>query len=826
MIETRPTPPPARPPDDPDAPTDGRLRLPTGSSAAEWRTLAGEIEQLGRPEFALRAANARRILREHGVTCGVPGDARTPEQPWELDCVPLVLGAEEWQALEAGVAQRAHLLDRLLRDLYGTQRLLRDGFIPAPLVHANPAYLRACQAVPPPGGHHLLTYAVDLARGADGQWWVIADRTQAPTGMGFALENRTVVSRVLPELVQALQPRPLSTVLRARRESLRRLAPRQADNPAVVLLTPGPRSEAYFEHAYLARLMGFTLVEGGDLTVRDRAVFIKTLDGLQSAEVVLRCVTDAFCDPLELRADSLLGVPGLVEATRAGNVAVANALGAGLLESPGFLPFLPGLCRHLLGEDLRLPAIPTWWCGQGPELQHVLANLETLPLRSAFQLGEPPVRAAQLPPARRAAWLAAVRARPHEFVGQQPLPLGGVPALEDGTWSHRAVVLRLFAMFDGERHVVMPGGFARLLPGADLVSVALGPAGGSKDVWVLGEDAHRDEPVHIAAPLDLSGRAALSLPSRTADNFFWLGRYTERLEHLARVTRGILGRLTEGFGPAADARVAALEQLLAGLGWLGGPPRGAQPRAALAASVLALLRDPAQPGGAPELFQRIHLAAFSVRDRLSADTWRLLNRLEPEARFGVGHLPLVQAASALNALILNLAAFSGMEMENMTRGQGWTFLDCGRRLERGMNLLDLLRAALHAGPHLDLLLEPVLEMADSVMTHRRRYFADLRPPTVLELLLTDRSNPRSMAFQLVRLAAHATALPPGVNPAGARQVQAAFEALRQRIPEAARVRGCPPGELVPLLEPLAAGLTGASEWLTQVYFSHTVPRVN
>jgi uncharacterized circularly permuted ATP-grasp superfamily protein/uncharacterized alpha-E superfamily protein len=826
MTETSPIASPAWSSAASPAAVTGPVGPPPGAATVAWQALAAEIEHLGREEFALRAENARRILREHGVTCGAAGDARTPEQPWELDCVPLVLGAEEWQAIEAGIIQRAHLLNQLLRDLYGTQRLLRDGFLPAPLIYANPAYLRACQAVPPPGGNYLLTCAVDLARGADGQWWVIADRTQAPTGMGFALENRTVVSRVLPELVQALQPRPLSTVLPARRDSLLRLAPRHPDNPAVVLLTPGPRSEAYFEHAYLARLMGFTLVEGGDLTVRDRAVFIKTLDGLQPADVILRRVTDAFCDPLELRADSLLGVPGLVEATRAGNVAVANALGSGLLESPAFLPFLPGLCRHLLGEELRLPAIATWWCGQGPELQHVLAHADTLALRSAFLLGDTPVRLAQLPAARRAERLAALHARPHEFVGQQPLQLAGVPALADGQWTRRPVVLRVFAMFDGERYVVMPGGFARVVSDPELASVALGPAGGSKDVWVLGADAHRDEPVQIAAPLSLAGRAALSLPSRTADNFFWLGRYTERLEHLARVTRSILGRLTEGFGPTTEARITALDQLLAGLGWTGNATRPPRPRAALAADVLALLRDPARPGGAPELFQRIHLAAFSVRDRLSADTWRLLNRLEPETRFGAGHLPLVQAASTLNALILNLAAFSGMEMENMTRGQGWTFLDAGRRLERGMNLLELLRAALAAGPHLDLLLEPVLEISDSVMTHRRRYFADLRPQTVLELLLTDRANPRSLAFQLIRLAAHATALPPGVNPAGARQVQRTFEALRTAAPDAPRVRACAPGDLLPLLEPLAAGLTEASDLLTQVYFSHTVPRVN
>jgi uncharacterized circularly permuted ATP-grasp superfamily protein/uncharacterized alpha-E superfamily protein len=798
----------------------------TGRPRADWLTFLESIERLGRDELVVRAENGRRILREHGVSYIAAGDSKSPERFWELDFLPLVIGAGEWSGIEAGVIQRAELLNGVLRDLFGTQRLVRDGFIPAPLVYANPGYLRACQAVQVPGGNYLHTYAVDLARAADGQWWVLADRTQAPTGMGFALENRTVVSRVLPEAMAVVQPRPLSTVLHARREAMCRLAPQNRDNPSIVLLTPGPRNEAYFEHAYLARLMGFTLVEGGDLTVRDRAVFIKTLDGLQRADVILRRVSDVFCDPLELRTDSLLGVPGLVEATRAGQVAVVNALGAGLLESPGFLPFLPGLSRHLLGEELRLPTIATWWCGQAREYAHVLDRSAELAIRSAFSLSDAPVRPGRLPESQRAALLANVRLRPHEFVGQELVPLSRMPVLHQRTWEQRPIVLRVFALFDGERYVVMPGGLARVVDQDQLASQALSPGGGSKDVWVLGEDARRDEVVNITAPLNLAGRAALSLPSRTADNFFWLGRYTERLEQMARISRCVIGRLTDEFGVLESARPGALSQLLERLKLTPALAPGKPAREHLQREVIALWNERGRAAGARELFQRIHLAAFSVRDRLSADTWRILNRLESDARFSGGHLPLVHASSVLNTLVLDLAAFSGMEMENMNRGQGWTFLDCGRRIERGTNLVELLRAALSCTEDLDLLLEPVLEISDSVMTHRRRYFADLRTQGVLELLLSDRGNPRSFAFQLAQLAAHAAELPQGVNPEGAQRVQQAIEALRQQAFAAAALRQAGAAELAAQLERLESGLAEISELLTQVYFSHTVPRVN
>ena len=339
--------------------------------------------------------------------------------PWELDCIPFVIGAEDWRELEAGLVQRARLLNLILGDLYGVQRLVRDGLVPAPLIHANPGYLRACQAVRVPGGNYLQFYAADVARGPEGRWWVLSDRTQTPAGFGFVLENRSVLSRVLSEVLQAVRPRSLSEILPSYRETLRRLAPAGTDNPAIALLTPGPRNESYFEHAYVARLLGFTLVEGGDLTVRDRRVFLKTLDGLRPVDVILRRVNDGFCDPLALRGDSLLGVPGLVEATRAGQVAVANALGSGLVESPAFLPFLAGLATHLLGEELKLPSVATWWCGQPRERKYVEEHLDELFLRPAFSIAGPQAEPGELTTDSRAEWLARLSERPHEFVAQE-----------------------------------------------------------------------------------------------------------------------------------------------------------------------------------------------------------------------------------------------------------------------------------------------------------------------------------------------------------------------------------------------------------------------
>ena len=797
-----------------------------------WRSLISSLLELGPAELALRAENSRRALAEHGVGCFVNRNGAGADEPWQLDLFPLLIASEEWRELEAGLIQRARLLNLILGDLYGTQRLVRDGFVPAPLVFANPGYLRACQALEVKGGHYLQVYAADLGRSPDGRWWVIADRTQAPAGLGFAMENRSVLWRVLPEAIRAVQPRSILDNALIRRDALRRFAPQHTDNPSIVLLTPGPRNEAYFEHAYLSRLLGLTLVEGDDLTVRNRRLFIKTLDGLRRADVVLRRVNDAFCDPLELRGDSLLGVPGLVEAARGGHVGIGNALGAGLLESPAFLPFFPGLCRHLLDEEPRLPSLATWWCGQAEEQAYVRERLPELTLRPAFNLSGRTVNAAELDPSQRAALLDQIRARPHEFVGQEQLQLSRTPVWT-GTpgGDSQPVVLRVFVLHDGSHFTVLPGGLARVVETPRICSCAITLNGLSKDVWVLPDRTSTTQPIYISTPSPPAlERAPSDLPSRTADNFFWLGRYTERIEQIARTARHVLHCVGEDSLATGERRLRALERALTHVRLVHRSAATGTAREVLQKEILLLLFNEERAGGIRQLLKRIHLAAFSVRDRFSADTWRLLTRIDPDARQRPRRLPLVDALSMLHALVLDLAAFSGMEMENMTRGHGWVFLDLGRRLERGLFIAGIVEALLRDTEDGELLLEPALEIADSVMTHRRRYFSEPRLATTIEVLVRDTTNPRSLAFQIVSLKSHAAALPAGTNPEGVAVLQNRINHLDARL-RAFNESAAPDGALkIPVMADALAGLrTGlaeVSELITQVYFSHVTPQVS
>ena len=501
----------------------------------------------GRDEFTSRWEGARRSIRENGVTYNVYGDPQGVDRPWELDMVPLLISPAEWAGLETALIQRTRLLNLILADLYGPQTLLGSGLLPPSLVLSNPAFLRACHGIPVPHGMYLHLHAVDLVRSPDGQWWVLADRTQAPSGAGYALENRIVLLRSLPEAFRDCQVHRLASFFGAQRDTLRAMAPQPRDQPRVVLLTPGPYNETYFEHAYLARYLGFTLVEGGDLTVRDRRVFIKTLEGLQPVDVIFRRLDDSFCDPLELRSDSSLGVAGLVEAARAGNVTIANALGSGVIETAAIMPFLPGLCRHLLGEELKLPSFATWWGGQPRELEYVIEHLDQLVVKRAFPTdAREPVFGAELSDGERSLLAAELRARPDHFVGQEHVALSAAPVWHQDRMEPRRVVLRTYVAAAGDSYAVMPGGLTRVSSTHDGPIVSMQRGGGSKDTWVLS-----DGPVSSMTLLAPAGsavrpeRAGSDLPSRVAENLFWLGRHAERAEHAIRLLRSVVARLTD-----------------------------------------------------------------------------------------------------------------------------------------------------------------------------------------------------------------------------------------------------------------------------------------
>ena len=716
-----------------------------------WAHLLESLRAIGPEELGHRWARAERRIRENGITYNVYGDPLGADRPWQIDIVPLLIPADEWRFIEAGVIQRAQLLNLLLEDLYGSQDLLTQGRFPAALLYANPAFLRPMVGVQVPAHSYLHMLAVDLARSPDGRWWVLADRTQAPSGSGYALENRIIVSDLLPELFRTSNVLRLAPFFRAQRDALTSLAAR--DNPRIVLLTPGPRNETYFEHSYLAKYLGFTLVEGADLTVRDRCVFLKTVGGLEQVDVILRRVDDNFCDPLELRGDSLLGVSGLVDAIVAGNVKVANALGSGLIESAAIMPFLPGLARHLLGEELKLPSVATWWCGQPDALEWVLNHLESVVVKPAFpSVGMEPVFGSELPKGEKEKFLERLRARPHEYVAQEQVTLSTAPVWENERLNSRSVVLRTYVLNTGTGWVAIPGGLVRVAEANGSV-VSMQRGGHSKDAWVLWDTPvdtfsmlrPRNEPVELR-------RVSRVVPSSVADNTFWLGRYVERAENVARILRSMVPRVECGEESELGSLLCLHRCLRSRHSKLPKSKRQPPTFAALEKELLSMITETRRSDSMPCILAEVSRIGGSVRERLSSDMMLLISQMRGSVQIQPG-AGLSEYSGMLTTCLELLSAFSGMERENINRGSGWLFMSIGRRLERAIYLTRELREITRPlAPENWAYLERLLEVADSSMTYRTRYYTTLQPLAVLDVLMADETNPRSLDFQVGHLA--------------------------------------------------------------------------
>jgi uncharacterized alpha-E superfamily protein len=601
-----------------------------------------------------------------------------------------------------------------------------------------------------------------------------------------------------------------------------------------VLLTPGPYNETYFEHAFLARYLGYTLVEGGDLTVRDNRVFLKTLGGLPPVDLIVRRQDDTYCDPLELRSDSMLGVPGLMGAVRSGNVTVANALGSGLVESAAPASFLPGLCRRILGEELKMPAVATWWCGEEPALNYVVQNLSNLVIKPVFPSpGVQPVFGALLSKAEKAALVEKIRATPGAYVAQEQVPLSTVPVWDDGVLRPRHLVLRVYAVASAGSYTVMPGGLTRVTASLDDLVTSMQSGGGSKDTWVVAGEPTSQFSL-LPAPtsrLDIS-RATFDLPSRVADNLFWLGRYVERVEPAARIARAILPRLFQESDLMAMAGVAAGRRILAGLGYIGQEPEPSNNHlGSLEREVMAMIYDGQAHSSLPANIHRVRSVAWLLRDRISADAWRILNQLDLQLSAPPPPEPIrISGAQALlDQAISTLSAFGGLVMESMTRGDGWRFLDIGRRIERAAQMVDLIRHGLGFERDTDSgQLEVLLEIADSSITYRSRYLTSMQSELVLDLLLLDEANPRSVAYQLVQLHDHIARLPGSRSPIRrAPESRIAISLLTAvQLAEAGEFIGANAEGSRENLEILLNRLTGElrllSETLTRQYFSQAV----
>lgn len=750
-----------------------------GELRSHWRTFCRSLDDLGHEEFARRWQQVQRLVHENGIAYSASGDPRDTPRPWVLDPLPLVISCGEWERISAAIRQRMRLLNLILADIYGPQNLVKQGLLPAKIVYGHPGFHRPYHGTRPPDSRYLHGYAADLARAADGNWWVLADCSEAPSGSGFALENRIVTSRMLPDAFRTCRVERLAPYFMALQETLYRLAPQHHHNPRVALLSQGAQSPNYFEDAYLARYLGYTLIEGEDLTVRNHRMMLKTLGGLLPVDVILRRPNSEDCDPLELSGTSMLGTAGMLESYRRGNVAIANAPGSGLVESPVMMAFLPRLCQSLLGEHPKLPGVATWWCGRPDWLAHVLENLDQLVICPAFRQREhgrgSGKRLANLP---CDVLKEVIKANPAAYVAQEKVLRSTMPVWVDrpagpgseaaaGTpsWQSSYIAMRAFAVAADQDCAVLPGGLARVSRSVGPPFLSLLAGEGSKDVWVLSDKPVR--PITLlekhGQPLELR-RGGAELPSRVADHVYWLGRHIERADAAARLLRTVGLRITdETFSPTL-VELLVLLRVLAEQGQIepGYVVEGIKDQLPkIERGLPAFVFDETQTTSLRFMISQLFRAASVVRDRISNDCWRIVHRLNEDFQLpDVGDVNLSDLLSLIDAVIIDMSAFSGMAMESMTRTHTWRFLDLGRRLERALQTIRLVKQALGDPSQVQApVMEAVLEVADSLMTYRSRYLANLQLGPLLDLLLTDETNPRSVAFQLVSIDEHVSALP-------------------------------------------------------------------
>lgn len=747
------------------------LTEPDGTVRPGWSSVQRLVE-LGADEILRARSEVSRLLDDHGVTytpspsgsVSLVDDwdgrgAMSSPTSWRLDAVPLVIDAREWSALEAGLSQRARLYDLVLADLYGERRLLAEGLLPTAAIFDHDEYLRPLIGA---GVSAMVLAGVDLGRAADGRWLALSDRTQAPSGMGYAMQNRRVLSRVLPDLFHESSLARLTPFFTNLRSALISAAPKQVEDPRVVVLSPGPHSETAYDQAFLASLLGFPLVEGTDLTVREGRVWMRVLDKLEEVDVILRRVDSAWCDPLELRSGSQLGATGLVECVRRGSVSIVNPLGSGILENPALLPFLPRLSETLLGEELLLPSVETWWCAEPAALSHVSAHISDLVIRSISRNGGRSVRAGALPAAQRERLLSQIVAAPNRFVAQELLDLSVAPAATSNGIVPRSVVLRTFTVADGEAYRPMVGGLASTSdPSAGQGGVLVTPStsGASKDVWVVSREARprglgAGPDADLLRPRRVVAASAAMVP-RVLDDLYWLGRYAERAEDLLRLILATsalapdrhLDEATREAYPIARAAITHLSRTYPG--FLGEEqPTGTELR--------SVVLDSDRVGTVAYSLLRLSGAAQGVRDQLSDDIWMVLARIERDRLdlAASGHRSWTAIQLGAERMLTGLLALSGIASENMVRDPGWYLLDSGRGLERALQVLRLIEVSVctaHDPAVERLTIDTVLTASESIVTYRRRQRGLARVDSLVDLLVVDADNPRSVAYQLHRV---------------------------------------------------------------------------
>jgi uncharacterized circularly permuted ATP-grasp superfamily protein/uncharacterized alpha-E superfamily protein len=741
-----------------------------------WDKFLQSLNQLGPDELQSRNLDINRYLKENGVTYNIYHNNNEFNYHWNLDIIPFLIHEQDWSIIESGLSQRASLFDLILKDIYGEQKLIKDGIIPMEIIYYHRGFIRECCGIDQPGNQNLVIYSADIAKSKDGGIWVLNDRTQAPSGSGYALENRMAMARIVPELFDQVKVKRLSPYFNSMHSALMNIAPHKNEDPRIVILTPGSGNETYFEHSFLSSHLGLTLVQGDDLMVKDNFVWLKTIGGLERVDVIVRRVDDIFCDPLELKEDSQLGVPGLLQAVRSGNVSIANPLGSSVLENPGLIPFLPAIAKYFFGEKLALPTIASWWCGQKKELKYVLDNLSSLVIKKIYRepFAHTSTDASLLNTQSLSELKSKILAHPYLYVAQEKVDFALTPTYINNQLDSGHALFRSFAVAVEHGYKVMEGGLTRATLNKENIVISNQEGGFSKDTWILSShDDHnslnfRKEQEHLSTKLE--NYQFKSLPSRNAENLFWIGRYAERVLGNARFQRTVMQYVEEAnkafIEDGTQLKACLLEAVThftcAYPGFIGVENNGkiSEPWEELNKQLF----DKYYEGSLAFNISFFIRAVHSVPDYWSTDTWRVLREMEEQWNLAAtskfkGHYKML---SAVDAVITSMMAFISLNRESISREQGWVLLDTGRKIEQSLLLTSMLRVCLvqKQEDNIEYILrEAVLKSNENLVSYRFKYRAHLQLPLLLDLMLLDSKNPKSLIYQIERLSAYMNQLP-------------------------------------------------------------------
>jgi uncharacterized circularly permuted ATP-grasp superfamily protein/uncharacterized alpha-E superfamily protein len=739
---------------------------------AHWKDFLNVLNQLGQEEYLNRHDELKRLLRENGVTYNVYGDPNGFNRPWKLDSMPYIVPQKEWNQIENGLVQRAKLLNLVLKDIYGNKELIKEGLLPIELIYNHNGFLRQADQIKYKNSCSLTLYGVDLARNSKGEMWVVSDRTQAPSGLGYCLENRAVMNRALPDFFKEINIRKLSGFTQLYKAAINDIAVQHSESPKIVLLTPGPLNETYFEHAYVAAFMGYTLVQGDDLVIRDNYVWVKSLHGLEKVDVIIRRLDDVFCDPLELKEDSTLGVPGLLEVVRNGNVSIANPIGSAVLENPGLMAFLPNICKYYFNETLSIPSIATWWCGQKYELEYVLDNLQHMKVKTIYrQDGTSTISEGNLSTKELDILKKKILEKPYLYVGQELIKVATSPSFTHGKIEPCFASFRNFLIaYQGQYHC-MPGGLTRSSDNKDIFKVSNQLGGYSKDTWILGAEP----PIQLAMQFTQTAKQKLtqtqSLSSRAAENLYWTGRYIERIKMNARYIGIVIDQLNQGAKLPTDNEKNYLENLLKSLthltvtypGFLD-DENGAILLKSPYEELLRIIFDKKENSSLSNNINYLRRTLYAIRDKLSLYTWRSVYRLEQEWTDLVSNPQknFRNIGQVLENIVIYLSALIEMNAESAVQEHCYVMIELGRRIEKAMLMISLIRSSLTSKNDEVVeyrVMESMLLTLGILNTYRSRYRSQFQVQAVIDLYLLDPTNPGSLMSQVEQIQKNKSLLP-------------------------------------------------------------------